>query len=445
MNTRGSGFTDFAYTCLTLGNLLVALLFFSGPSRAMRISMTVLAVLLLADMIMVVAVSRIRDDEGWVGIASVVWAFVMALWCIMTDRVVEWGKHEEEERLTGRPETRRTLRQWIAVLVATVILVIYILVTILLTATLILRAIDAGLEPDGERYSVDGGKYRVHLNCIGNLTTSPSGQRNPTVLLEAGEVPVEEEFEKWLYGAWSNGTISRYCYWDRPGYGFSDNAPSPHSAGMSADAFSEALAIAGETGPYISVSAGYGSVVARIFASRHLRDVAGMMLIDPLHEDLLYRVGNPVTGFMLWGFGILSPLGVQRIGGALFKGRTKEDRTYGASVWETGRFIKAKLQENLVADSLSKSEVMGASNIQTGNTPVVIVSSGIEVGKDRTWEKKQEEFTHLTDKTLSWDVVPKAPHEVWQTFEGRQLMEKRLGQLVKAASRNAKKGKSSEL
>ncbi|OCK93627.1 uncharacterized protein K441DRAFT_677934 [Cenococcum geophilum 1.58] len=52
-----------------------------------------------------------------------------------------------------------------------------------------------------------------------------------------------------------NSTISRYCYWDRPGYAWSDNAPSLHSAGVSADALSEALARAGEEGPWILVSA----------------------------------------------------------------------------------------------------------------------------------------------------------------------------------------------
>ena len=118
LHTRGSGFFDFAYTCLTLGNLLVATIFFVTPARGLRITTAIIAGLLAIDMILILAIPRIRLEEGWVGIASVVWAFVMAVWCILTDRVVAYGKHEEEERLTGRAETRRTLKEWLAVTVA---------------------------------------------------------------------------------------------------------------------------------------------------------------------------------------------------------------------------------------------------------------------------------------------------------------------------------------
>lgn len=434
MNTPGSGFTDFAYTCLALGILLISLIFFTGPSQATRISMSIIAVLLLTDMIIILAVKAVRHQEGWVGIVSIVWAAIMAVWAVLIDRVVAWGKREEEERLTGRPESRRTLREWLGVFVATFIAVLYIVIVIFMTATLILRSIDAGLEMDGERYSVDGGKYSVHLQCIGDISKNPkTGKRDPTILLESGEVPSEYDFEHWAYSSWQNGTISRYCYWDRPGYAWSDDAPSPHSAGMSADALSEALANAGEEGPWISVSAGYGSIVGRIFVARHIKEVVGIMLIDPLHEDLLHRIGGASQGFSLWGYGIISPLGIQRIIGSIFYSQTKEDRTYGKSVWQTGKFLKAKLQENLVAESLTKSEVSSARNIMSDKTPLVVVSSGIKSRSDREWEDKQKDLTKLTNKLVSWDIVNKAPHEVWKTANGRQILEQRLGELVKAA------------
>lgn len=397
----------------------------------MRISFGVVAVLLLADVIIIGAVERLRVEESWVGLASVIWAFAMAVWCVTTDRIVEWGKHEEEERLTGRPETRRTIKELAAILIGSIILLLYLVIVVLLTATLVLRSVDAGLPPDGERYYVDGGKYAVHYNCVGEVTTK-DGKRSPTVLLESGEEPSEFDFEKWAFGAYSNGTIDRYCYWDRPGYAWSDNAPSPHSAGTSATALSEVLGAIGEEGPWISVSAGYGSIVARIFAARRLRQVEGLMMIDPLHEDLLDRVASPSRGFKLWGYGIISPLGIQRLGGALFNGRTKEDRIYGHSAGQTGKFLKAKLQENLVASSLSKSDAVSARNIQDDQTPLVIVSSGDKVKKDREWEEKQRDLTHYTDNLISWDRVGKAPHQVWRTYEGRQVMEKRLADLVKA-------------
>ena len=202
---------------------------------------------------------------------------------------------------------------------------------------------------------------------------------------------------------------------------------------MSADALSEALAKSGEEGPWILVSAGTGSIVSRIFSSRHLKQVTGIMLIDPMHEDLLHRIGSPGRGFILWAYGVLSPLGLERLAGAMFKGRTRQDRVYGRNAYQNGKFIKAQLQENLVADSLSKNEVVSARNIQSVNTPLVIVSSGIKCRTDRDWERKQKDLTTLTNKLVSWDVVNKAPHQVWKTWDGRRIMEKRLGELVEKA------------
>ncbi|KAK4920130.1 hypothetical protein LTR66_016750, partial [Elasticomyces elasticus] len=55
LHTRGSGFFDFAFTTLAAGNLLVALLFFSAPSKAMRIASAIIALVLFVDAIIIVA------------------------------------------------------------------------------------------------------------------------------------------------------------------------------------------------------------------------------------------------------------------------------------------------------------------------------------------------------------------------------------------------------
>ncbi|KAL3423560.1 hypothetical protein PVAG01_05307 [Phlyctema vagabunda] len=429
MHSRGSGFFDFSFTTLTMGLLLVDLLFFSTPSKAAQVTCLVVSVFLLVDMILILTIPRIRIEEGWVGIASAIWALLISIWTIVTDRVVAWGKHEEEERLTGRMESRRTLREWCAVLTSTVILVVLAIVAVLLTATLILRARDASLPVPGERFFVDGDKYQIHLYCDGK-STGVDGKKLPTVLFEAGEYPFAHGMIQVAENAITNGSIGRYCYSDRPGFGWSDNAPSPFSAGMAADVLSEALARSGETGPWILASAGVGSIYSRIFSSRHGRDVKGLLLINPLHEDLLHRLSSPSRGFLLWAWGIISPLGLDRLSGALFNGRTREDRVYGRSTYQGGKYIKAKLQESLVADSLTKNEVSSARHIQREKTPLVLISSAIDTRKDSEWERKQRDLSHLTRNLLNWDIVEKAPSEVWKTQEGRDIIEKRLKELV---------------
>lgn len=427
MNSRGSGFSDFAYTTLALSNLLIALIFFSVPSLPMTIWGATMSVFLAINLFIILGVPRLRVEEGWVGIASVAWATLISLYLIAQTRSVAWGKREEEERLTGREETRRPLREWVAVLIETIVMSITVVVAILLMSTLILRARDASLPPPGKKYYVNNDKYQVHLACVGDIHSNKTIR---TVLVEGGEGPVEHTFLGWIETAYRHGSISRYCYWDRPGIAWSENAPSPHSAGMSADALSEALALADEEGPWVLVSAGVGGIYSRIFASRHTRDIDGIMLIDAMHEDFLADLGKPGRGFMLWLRGILSPLGLDRLFGAIFKGRTREDRLCGKRAYQSGKFIKAKLQESLVADSMTRSEISSARNIQTPSTPLVVVSSEREMRRNKKWADKQEDLTKITQNLVAWDIVKRAPHELWESLEGQRILEKRLKELV---------------
>lgn len=345
MHPRGSGFFAFAFSTLAMGYLALGLLFFAVPSKSVLIWGSILIFFLLVDMILVVVVPRIRLEEGWVGITSLVWAIVVSIYQIAQNRVVASGKREEEERLTGREETRRSLREWFAVTVETVALVIMAVAAILFMITLSIRARDATLEPRGNRYPVHGDSYNVHLVCVGNKTADDPNE--PTILLEAGYGPVEHSFQPFIDEAYRSGIISRYCYWDRPGIGWSDNAPSPHSAGMTADVLSEALALADESGPWVLVSAGIGSIYSRLFASRHLLEVSGIFLIDPMHEAYLENVASSSRGFLLWLRGVISPLGLDRLAGALLRGRTREDRTIGRSAYQSDKFIKAKILATL--------------------------------------------------------------------------------------------------
>lgn len=130
--------------------------------------------------------------------------------------LTQWGKKEEEERLTGRPETRRTLLEWTEVLLSSIGLGVLAVVVFLMTCTLMLRALDARLAPPGERYWVDGDKYQMHLFCEGNKTDA-AGNKALTVLIEGGEDAVGYGLWQFAENALKNGSIARYCFADRPG------------------------------------------------------------------------------------------------------------------------------------------------------------------------------------------------------------------------------------
>jgi hypothetical protein len=103
---------------------------------------------------------------------------------------------------------------------------------------------------------------------------------------------------------------------------------------------------------------------------------------------------------------------------------------YGRSAQQGGKFIFAKLQENLVAISFTRRDAKNSRQIQDKDTPLVVITSGLHVKQSSTWEKKQRDLTKLTDRLKSWNIVDGAPHEVWKTFQGRETIEKRLKELV---------------
>jgi Region of unknown function (DUF2417) len=213
-SSRGSGFTPLGYTFLSLLSLLLSLSFFSTPlPRKVRSLALSLSFLLFVNAVIILAVSPLRHYEGWVGVVSVLWAAVTTgVWTLVTNKVVEWAKAEEEERLIGRVEDRYTGTEWMKVMIVLTGIVILLVLETFITLTLLLRARDATLQPLGEKYWVDG-KYQVHLVCVGNLTSS-----SPLIFLEANGDTTAEIFSEWVDEAREENLLTQYCYWDRPGY-----------------------------------------------------------------------------------------------------------------------------------------------------------------------------------------------------------------------------------
>lgn len=89
LHVRGSPFFAFGYASVAFLTLLVELLFFAVPSRSARIMSLITAVLLLTDIIIITAVKKTRHEEVWAGVASVIWATLMAIWAVVADRTVQ--------------------------------------------------------------------------------------------------------------------------------------------------------------------------------------------------------------------------------------------------------------------------------------------------------------------------------------------------------------------
>ena len=132
-----------------------------------------------------------------------------------------------------------------------------------------------------------GGGRSLNLDCVG------SG--SPTVILESGLT--ESAFSWWkVQGALAKD--KRVCAYDRAGMGKSPPGPFPRDTKAQVADLEALVKAAKLKGPYVLVGHSAGGYNVRLFASRHLRDIAGIVFVDSSvenqleHEKLMPKVAE---------------------------------------------------------------------------------------------------------------------------------------------------------
>jgi pimeloyl-ACP methyl ester carboxylesterase len=133
---------------------------------------------------------------------------------------------------------------------------------------------------------VDIGGRRLHILC--------EGTGSPTVVLEAGAGAFAID---WTLVQPRIGRLTRTCSYDRARYGWSDPSPSAEMPANVVRDLHALLDAAGERPPFVMVGHSMGGIYVRIFELRYPSEVAGLVLIDPVHEDDLFTMfeGKAVT------------------------------------------------------------------------------------------------------------------------------------------------------
>ena len=121
---------------------------------------------------------------------------------------------------------------------------------------------------------VDIGGQRIHLHCM--------GLGSPTVVLESGTGDISVI---WALVEPLVVRVTRVCDYDRGGYAWSDRGTIPRTFAQLALELHTALTRSGEHAPLVLVGQSYGGLVVRGYAARYPRNVAGMVLVDAVHED----------------------------------------------------------------------------------------------------------------------------------------------------------------
>ena len=175
------------------------------------------------------------------------------------------------------PQPQRRRNRWI-LWTGRILLGLLALIVLLAASGATYEAIMAS--GDAKRYPppgqlVDVGGHRLHLYCV--------GQGSPTVVLDAGLGAFSLD---WGAVQPQIATSTRVCAYDRAGLGWSEPGPLPRSPQQFADELQLLLTKAGVEGPYVLVAHSISGKTARLFASQHPNDVAGMVLIDARHESV---------------------------------------------------------------------------------------------------------------------------------------------------------------
>ncbi|MEU8780410.1 alpha/beta hydrolase [Streptomyces sp. NPDC048637] len=84
--------------------------------------------------------------------------------------------------------------------------------------------------------------------------------------------------------------VTTSVLYDRAGTGWSEPVALPRTAAAVTDELRDLLRAAGVPAPYVLVGHSLGGAYARHYAQRFPDEVAGLLLLDPFHEDLLDHV-----------------------------------------------------------------------------------------------------------------------------------------------------------
>ena len=137
-------------------------------------------------------------------------------------------------------------------------------------------------KPPGKLVDVAG--HLLHINCV--------GIGSPTVVMESGAGDFSFDWDL-VHGLASKNSC--VCTYDRAGYAWSEPGPTPRTMQQIAAELHSGLLNAKIKGPYVLVGQSLGGLIVRTYASLYPNQVAGIVLVDSSHEDMLISLTDRTT------------------------------------------------------------------------------------------------------------------------------------------------------
>ena len=236
--------------------------------------------------------------------------------------------------------------------------------------------------------SVDIGGRNLNLYC--------SGEGSPAVIFDSGSGSPGY--------AWSGiqpeiAKLTRACWFDRAGDGWSDTGPFPRtSLAMSSDLHA-LLHRAGVPAPYVLVGHSLGGMNARVYNGMYPTDVAGAVLVDAAHGDEATRAPAFMLGHSVartWWHPIWIAGQTARITGVLRLMLPATRLPADPTNWTRGIIVRAlRNQPAAVATTefnASEPESYAEAERATdfADRPLIVLTRGkIDLPPNPSWEDRQ--------------------------------------------------------
>jgi pimeloyl-ACP methyl ester carboxylesterase len=289
---------------------------------------------------------------------------------------------------------------------------------------------------------VDVGGYQLHIYCI--------GEGSPTVILEAA-FPGTVDNWSWVQPEVAKAT--RVCAYDRAGMGWSDPGPEPRDAQQIASGLRTLLDNAGIEGPYVFAGHSLGGLFVRQYVAQYPDEVAGMVLVEATHPDVLRRLPPEIAaGFtppewQLTTLRILARIGVTRFN-AFFPADPDLPAQQQAEVMALNASVKstAAIAAELRAIGATTQQVHGAGDL--GDMPLVVLTAGdgpyrqfspeLAVPATQVWTELQDDLVTLSSNSVHLTITG-ATHEslVYKQSDSRATSAAIL-QVVEAVRTNTR-------
>jgi pimeloyl-ACP methyl ester carboxylesterase len=327
-------------------------------------------------------------------------------------------------RLGGNQDLARTCLRGLRFLITAELALLALLALIGFNYERRARGREAALfHPPGQL--IDIGGYRLHLYC--------TGSGGPTVVLEHGH---RATYLDWYLVQPEIAAFTRVCSYDRAGHGWSDPSPKPRVPSAMAEELHALLRAAGERPPYLLVGHSYGGLDAAMFAHQFPNEVAGVILVDSPHPDVLRRASWRAR-LWLHVMQLTMPFGLPRWRGWC-DGGPQETLAIKRALTCRPQTIETIFRED-ASFPAGAIELRGITSL--GNVPLVVIARDPAKGRNAALESRhnQQQLGTMKLSTNSRFIVAEGSgHDV--PLAKPDVIVKAVKELIKAPAPAGSRG-----